>query len=353
MTRITTEKELRATIGSAPSAIKVKKLDRLEEHSKRYLAMCDLMAISSDLFDETIKVISAKNANLIVDDDAHFSLSVTDPENGIKTGSRAKCGLYLLVAGFEESLRINGELSAQDSGDGNVTLQITIEELYFHCGKSIKRSHFWEPEILSTQETDNAAGDSLANPLIKDFLQHAQFLLIATQNQNGERDLSPRGDPAGFARILADDKLLIPERPGNKIADSLTNLLSDDRVVVLLINPGSNATLVVEGTAQMTASKALLADSAVQEKIPKLGIEISVTNCRFRENPELAKMDLWNKDKFGDRSQFPSLGRIISDQLQASGKMPGKKSGLGRMLGKAAGNASELLIQADYKKNLY
>jgi hypothetical protein len=91
----------------------------------------------------------------------------------------------------------------------------------------------------------------------------------------------------------------------------------------------------------------------VQQKAPKLGIELSVTSCRLQQNSELEKMDLWNSSKFGDRSLFPSLGRIVSDQLQSTGKIPGKNSGLGRMLGKAAGSATELLIQADYKKNLY
>jgi hypothetical protein len=110
---------------------------------------------------------------------------------------------------------------------------------------------------------------------------------------------------------------------------------------------------VIEGTAQMSSSKELLADSAVQNKMPKLGIEIAVTKCRFADNAELAKMDLWNKSNYGDRSQFPSLGRILSDQLQAAGKVPGKDSGVGRMFGKAAGRATEMLIQADYKKNLY
>lgn len=353
MTRITTEKQLRATIGSVPSAIKVKKLDRLEQHSARYLQMCDLIAISCDLFDETIKVFATKSATLAINDDTNFAISISGSADGIQMGKTAKCGLYLLVAGFEESLRINGELSTEQNSDGNVTLQIKIEELYFHCGKSIKRSDFWDPQITTTQVADNSAGNSLASPGIEAFVQRAQFLLIATQNQNGDRDLSPRGDPAGFARILADDKVLIPERPGNKIADSLTNILTDDRVVVMLIEPGCNATLVIEGTAQLVNSKELLADSAVQQKVPKLGIEISVTSCCFAENPELVKMDLWNKSKFGDRSQFPSLGRIVSDQLQATGKMPGKNSGIGRMLGKAAGNASEMLIQADYKKNLY
>lgn len=353
MTYLTTEKQLRATIGSVPSAILVKKLDRLEEHSKRYLNMCDLIAISCDLFDEKIKVFSAKNASLVINDNTHFCINIAASDKTIDGGKAVNCGLYLLVAGFDESLRINGKLSAKENTDDTLTLQIQIEELYFHCGKSIKRSNFWDPQPPSFQIADNAISNSLANPGIKAFVQRVQFLLIATQNHNGDRDLSPRGDPAGFVRMLADDKLLIPERPGNKIADSLTNILSDERVAVLLMIPGCSATLVVEGAARLISSKELLAASAVQQKIPKLGIEISVASCRLCENLELKKMDLWNKSKFGDRSQFPSLGQIVSDQLQATGKMPGKKSGLGRMLGKAAGTASELLIQADYKKNLY
>lgn len=353
MSQIATEKQLRAAIGSAPSAVKIKKLDRLEAHSKRYLNMCSLIAISCGLFDETIKLFSGKNTALVVSDDTQFSLKIASAEGISQMSKAAKCGLYILVAGFEESLRINGELSVSENSAGEFTLKIRIEELYFHCGKSIKRSSFWDPQDQPKQIEDRTVETSLTSSEVDVFLQQAQFLLIATQNQNGDRDLSPRGDPAGFVRVLAADRILIPERPGNRIADSLTNILNNNRVDVLLINPGSDTTLVLEGTAQLSNSKTLLADSAVQQKIPKLGIEIIVTGCRLSQNAELMKMDLWNKSKFGDRSLFPSLGRIVSDQLQATGKVPGKSSSLGRLLGKAAGNASELLIQADYKKNLY
>lgn len=353
MTYVVTVKQLRAAIGAVPPAIKAKKLNQLEEHSKRYLTMCDLVAVSSDLFADTIEVFSAKSATWVIHSDTHFSLTVSGFGNGVETERSAPCGLYLLVAGFEESLRINGKLVAETSADGSIVLHITVEELYFHCGKSIKRSDFWDPQHSPIEMTGDTGANSLADTDVNAFIQQAQFLLIATQNHQGDRDLSPRGDPAGFARILDDHTVFIPERPGNKIADSLTNILTDDRVVVVLISPGCNISLTLQGTARLTTEAKLLADSAVQDKAPKLGIVVSVTACRLQANPELKKMDLWNKRNYGDRSRFPSLGRIVSDQLQATGKMPGKNSGLGRMLGKAAGSASELLIQADYKKNLY
>lgn len=353
MTYVVTEKQLRAAIGAVPPAIKAKKLNQLEEHSKRYLTMCDLVAVSSGLFSDTIEVFSAKSATWVIHTQTQFSMTVSGFSKSVDTARTAPCGLYLLVAGFEESLRINGTLSAQENADGSLALKITVEELYFHCGKSIKRSEFWDPQHSPVEVAEDTVAESLADPGINAFIQQAQFLLIATQNEQGDSDLSPRGDPAGFARILDDKTVFIPERPGNKIADSLTNLLSDDRAAVLLISPGCNTVLTLQGTARLTTATELLAASAVQGKAPKLGIVLSVTSCQLQVNPELKKMDLWNKSKFGDRSLFPSLGRIVSDQLLATGKMPGKNSGLGRMLGKAAGSASELLIQADYKKNLY
>src|SRR5437660_1141218 len=67
------------------------------------------------------------------------------------------------------------------------------------------------------------------NSLTQQFIERSPFVCVATAAPGGGLDVSPRGDPAGFVRIVDEWTLLIPERPGNRIADSLTNLLADPR----------------------------------------------------------------------------------------------------------------------------
>ena len=76
------------------------------------------------------------------------------------------------------------------------------------------------------------------NELTRQFIERSPFVCIATADLQGGLDVSPRGDPAGFVRILDPRTLLIPERPGNRIADTLTNLLHDPRVGLLFLLPG-------------------------------------------------------------------------------------------------------------------
>ena len=76
------------------------------------------------------------------------------------------------------------------------------------------------------------------NELTRQFIEASPFVCVATASPDGGLDVSPRGDPAGFVRVLDEQTVLVPERPGNRIADTLTNLLADDRIALLFLIPG-------------------------------------------------------------------------------------------------------------------
>lgn len=353
MDYLTTESEVRDTIGNPPPSINIKKVDVFEENSKRYVEMSRLVAIAADCFPQGIGFIARQSCKLRFLGDKSFSLETNEVPGFADRVEDEPCGLYILVAGFEESLRINGRLTATSGKTGSLVFKIMLEELYFHCGKSIKRSDFWSPfDSLKMEETPARAVD-FSNPRVKKFLDAAPFLLLASQNDEGAVDLSPRGDPHGFIKVIGKNTVLIPERPGNRIADSLVNITTNNSVSILVLSPGSNNTLTLSGNARLLTLPALLEPSKVQNKIPKVGIELTVESCHFGLNPTLAEMDLWNTENFEDRKQLPSLGRIISDQLQATGKIPGKKSSIGRTLGRIAGSVGNIAVELDYKKNLY
>src|SRR5690242_6580726 len=118
------------------------------------------------------------------------------------------------------------------------------------------------------------------NPLTRQFVERSPFVVVATGRPDAGLDVSPRGDPAGFVRILDERTLLLPDRPGNKLADTLTNLLEDDRIALLFLIPGVNDTFRVNGRARIVDDPELLAACEVEGKVPRLGIQIGRASCR-------------------------------------------------------------------------
>ncbi|MGH2875337.1 MAG: pyridoxamine 5'-phosphate oxidase family protein [Gaiellaceae bacterium] len=149
------------------------------------------------------------------------------------------------------------------------------------------------------------------NSLTRQFVERAPFVCIATARPDGGLDVSPRGDPAGFVRILDEGTLLIPERPGNRIADTLTNLLADPRIALLFLIPGVGDTFRVNGTAEIVSDEELLADSAIDGRAPRLGLLVSIDECYTQCPKATIRSELWNPERHLDRSSLPRMGDIM------------------------------------------
>jgi len=156
----------------------------------------------------------------------------------------------------------------------------------------------------------NKIADRL-NPLTRQFVERSPFVVVATGHPDGGLDVSPRGDPAGFVRILDERTLLLPDRPGNKLADSLTNLLADDRIALLFLIPGVNDTFRVNGRARIVDDPELLAASEVEGKVPQLGILVEVEEAYTQCPKALLRSELWNPERHIDRSELPGSGEIL------------------------------------------
>ena len=149
------------------------------------------------------------------------------------------------------------------------------------------------------------------NDLTRQFVERSPFVCVATSRPDGGLDISPRGDPAGFVRILDNRRLLIPERPGNRLADTLTNLLADPRIGLLFLIPGVGETFRVNGRAAIVDDPTLLAESAVEGRIPKLGVLVTVEEAFTHCPKALIRSDLWNPERHVDREELPSSGAIL------------------------------------------
>ena len=149
------------------------------------------------------------------------------------------------------------------------------------------------------------------NDLTRQFIERSPFVCVATARPDGGLDVSPRGDPPGFVRILDERSLLLPDRPGNRIADTLTNILADPRIGLLFLIPGVGDSFRVNGRAVIVDDAELLEPSAVDGKVPKLGLLVSIEQCCTQCSKALIRSDLWNPEHHIDRSELPSSGEIM------------------------------------------
>jgi PPOX class probable FMN-dependent enzyme len=146
------------------------------------------------------------------------------------------------------------------------------------------------------------------------FIRRSPFLCIGTQNPDGRADVSPRGDPVGFVKILDQQTLAIPDRPGNNRLDSLVNILANPSVGLLFIIPGFDDTLRVNGQATLVTDPELLEGLSIKDRIPTLAIVVKVSEVFMHCAKAFRRSQLWNPDHFQKRDEMPSLSKIILDQ---------------------------------------
>lgn len=149
------------------------------------------------------------------------------------------------------------------------------------------------------------------NALTRPWIERSPWVCLATSDDRGNLDVSPRGDPAGFVRILDDVTLLLPERPGNRIADSLRNILVRPRVALLFVIPGVGDTFRVNGRATITTDRDLLAPCAVEGKVPALGILVDIEAAFTHCSKASIRASLWDPAGFVERAILPSSGEIL------------------------------------------
>jgi len=161
-------------------------------------------------------------------------------------------------------------------------------------------------------EASTAKEVDRVTPHYRAFVEASPFVVLATCGPEG-LDCSPRGDLPGFVRVSADGKTLtMPDRHGNNRADSLRNIVRDERVALLFMIPGHGNTLRVNGRAHVSIEPELLASFDVEGKRPRSAIVIDVEAAYFQCARALVRSDLWNPAKHVDARALPTPGQILA-----------------------------------------
>lgn len=148
------------------------------------------------------------------------------------------------------------------------------------------------------------------------FIAISPFLVLATTDGQGGVDASPRGDAPGFVKIIDQNTLLLPDRPGNRRVDSLRNIVAHPGVGLLFFVPGIEETVRINGNGRVITDADLLAQVPAENKIPATGVLITVTEAFYQCAKALIRSKLWDPTTKIDRKTFPSLGQIIADQVK-------------------------------------
>jgi uncharacterized protein len=154
----------------------------------------------------------------------------------------------------------------------------------------------------------------------KRFISLSPFVVISSYGADGRADTSPRGGDAGFVKAIDSGTLLITDSPGNNRLDTLENIVATKQIGLLFIVPGVDETLRVNGTAVLSTDEAERKLCEDSRRVPKLVIRISVHASYLHCAKALMRSDLWNAAKHIDRSQLPSMGEMLRDQV--AGKLP-------------------------------
>lgn len=172
----------------------------------------------------------------------------------------------------------------------------SIEALEAHYGDPIERALWKEITYL--------------NDHYRAFIEASPFLILATHGENG-LDCSPRGDPAGFVRVVDEHCLQIPDRRGNNRLDSLRNIVHNPKVGLIFLVPNVGETIRVSGTAQILVDQTLCESFSVQGKAASSVISIQVEKAFFQCQKAIARSRLWLTEHYVERSDLPSVGEMV------------------------------------------
>ncbi len=149
----------------------------------------------------------------------------------------------------------------------------------------------------------------------RNFINKSPFMVISSVSENQELDASPRGGVPGFVKILNDNQIILPDSKGNNRIDTLRNIVDTGRVGVIFLIPGVDETLRLNGSAYISTDPVLMDQLAPEKKPLKACIVLTVEEVFLHCAKALMRSKLWDKEAKLQRSEFPTMGQMIKDQI--------------------------------------
>ncbi|MGZ0151806.1 MSMEG_1061 family FMN-dependent PPOX-type flavoprotein [Kribbella sp. WER1] len=132
--------------------------------------------------------------------------------------------------------------------------------------------------------------------LHREWIGGTPLVFVATASLDGRCDVSPKGDPPGFVKVLDDTTLAIPERSGNRRMDGFRNILENPHAGLVLLIPGRPETLRVNGRARIVTEAPFFDDMIVRSHRPRLALVVDVEEVFFHCPKAFARSKTWKPD---------------------------------------------------------
>ncbi|MFT5463117.1 MAG: PPOX class probable FMN-dependent enzyme, partial [Planctomycetota bacterium] len=150
----------------------------------------------------------------------------------------------------------------------------------------------------------------------RQWLAASPFCLLATSASDGTCDVSPKGDPAGFALVLDDTTIALPERLGNRRADSFHNVFENPHVGLIFMIPGRGDSLRINGTATLVRDAEFFDQLVVKGHRPALALVIEIEQVFYHCSKAFLRSGLWEPESW-DPLQAPPRP-VIARELEKS-----------------------------------
>ncbi|MBL8269330.1 pyridoxamine 5'-phosphate oxidase family protein [Steroidobacter sp.] len=326
---------LQGLVGKLPGPRDLKVIDFLDEHALRWIAASPVVFVTFGTPTELAVTVAASGETGFtrIDESRHFSLPLTSLDDPQLAREGVAVATLFLVPGMEETLRINGRVTSV--ADGQVG--IAVHECYLHCAKAFMRSSFWSATPSEDVSTDHA-----------EFVSHSRFMALATIDDEGHADLSPKGDPTGSLLQAHQNAIWYPDRPGNRRIDSFRNILTQPRIAALVVIPGSLQVMHISGQARVSTDETVRTSFAVSDKTPKVVTRIENAELSVRKSEALARARLW--------PTVPTTADLNPADIFKAHVQLSRETGLQATLVRAAVAVPGMMrkgLENDYKNNLY
>jgi len=188
-------------------------------------------------------------------------------------------------------------------------------------------SRFQPEQVLTTADHVLAALGAPMESQVKKVIDHiddhcrawierSPFVVISSASATGAMDVSPKGDPPGFVRVLDSKTLAVPDRPGNHRGDTFLNVLHNPYFGLMFVVPKRREVVRVSGTALVVKDRSLLESMAVGGKVPSLALVVHVHEAMFHCGKSMIRSHMWGPDLWGSVEGLPTYGRALVDHAQ-------------------------------------
>lgn len=148
----------------------------------------------------------------------------------------------------------------------------------------------------------------------REWLAASPFCLIATSAPDGSCDVSPKGDPPGFAHVVDDATIAIPDRPGNRRVDGFRNILANPHVGLLFVVPGRGETLRINGSARLVREAPFFDHMTVKGHRPTLALVVGIEQIFFHCAKSFLRSSLWQPETWNPDAVAPHAQIVKSVQ---------------------------------------